>query len=82
MGSLPSTLTLLSNKPENEMKSIFKSKTAVFNFLVALAGTVAFFVPEAKPLIEDNSVILMGAIGVINIALRYVTKERVVLFPA
>lgn len=57
-------------------KSIFKSKTAIVNALVALAG----FIPGVGSWVSENPTATVTLIGAVNIILRLVTKSKVVLF--
>jgi hypothetical protein len=57
-------------------KPIFASKTAILNTLAALA----MFYPPASTFIAANPELAVGAITLANIALRFVTKEKVRLF--
>lgn len=61
-------------------KSIFKSKTAFAQFLVAAAGAVGTFVPEANQFIATHANTILLVSGALGVALRMVTKGRVVLF--
>lgn len=61
-------------------KSIFKSKTAFAQGLVALAGAVGTFWPEANQFIAAHASTILLVSGAIGVALRMVTKGRVVLF--
>lgn len=61
-------------------KSIFKSKTAFAGALATAAGAVGTFWPEASPFIQSNASVILLLAGALQIALRMVTKGRVVLF--
>lgn len=59
------------------MKKIWKSKTFWVNALTALAGVAAYFQTDV---ITDNPQAVGGiaaAIGIINVILRFMTKEPV-----
>lgn len=57
-------------------KPIFASKTALLNTLAALA----MFYPPASAFIAANPELSIGVIAGLNIAVRFVTKEKVRLF--
>ena len=59
------------------MKSIFKSKTAAVALLTGLIG----FYPPVKEFVSENPESVLLGIGILNLVLRAVTKEKVVLFP-
>jgi hypothetical protein len=61
-------------------KSIFKSKTAAANFIVAVAGTVAAFEPATADFVKSHSAAILAGIGFANMALRMVSHDRVTLF--
>ena len=63
------------------MKTLFKSKTIVFNLVLSIAGVVAYFYPPATEIVQSNSVLILSIIGVCNIALRRVTKDAYSFFP-
>ena len=58
-------------------KSIFKSKTAIVNAIV-LAGS---FIPSVGEFVQQNPTAILTLVGALNIVLRLVTKEKVVLLP-
>lgn len=62
-------------------KSIFKSKTAFAQGLVAVAGAVGTIWPDANQLIAANASAILLVSGLLGVALRFLTKGRVVLFP-
>ena len=62
-------------------KALFKSKTAVFNFLVGIVGLVAFFIPSALDVVKENAPAILIGIGILNVGLRRVTNQAVALFP-
>ena len=64
-----------------EPKSLFKSKTVVFNLIVAIAGVIAFFIPSANAFVADNSAAIVGVLGVANLILRRVTNAAYQFFP-
>jgi hypothetical protein len=61
-------------------KTIFKSKTAVVNFIIAVAGVVSFFDPSAAEFVKSHAVLELTAIGFVNMALRLITHGRITLF--
>ena len=63
------------------MKSIFKSKTAAFGFLTTLAGVIGYFVPSVSEWVSANSSAILTGLGFGAVALRLITKDKVVLFP-
>ena len=64
------------------MKTIFKSKTAAFGFITAVAGAVSFFHPEVGEFVANQSESILVGIGIISFALRLATSEKVSLFPS
>jgi hypothetical protein len=64
------------------MKSIFKSKTAAFGFITAVAGALSFFLPKVGEFVSTNSEGILIALGFVSFALRLATSEKVSLFPA
>lgn len=61
-------------------KSIFKSKTAVVNFIIAAAGIVAAFHPATADFVKHHVAEILTAIGFTNVGLRIITHGRVALF--
>lgn len=62
---------------EEPMKKFWKSKTFWVNALTAVAGVAAYFQSEV---VADNPEVVGGigaAIGIINVILRFMTKEPV-----
>lgn len=62
-------------------KSIFKSRTALLALITAAAGSLAFVSPDAEAVITRAAPGILVALGILNLALRRVTKDRVALFP-
>ena len=62
-------------------KSIFKSKTAMAQALVMLAGAVGTMWPEASQFISTHANTILLVSGAVGFGLRLITKGRVVLFP-
>jgi hypothetical protein len=58
-------------------KSIFKSKTLVFNGLAALAVVY----PPASVFVASNPELTVGVLTFANFLLRMVTSKKVQLFP-
>jgi hypothetical protein len=58
-------------------KSIFKSKTLVFNGLAALAVVY----PPAAAFVATNPELTVGVLTLANFLLRMVTSKKVQLFP-
>ena len=61
-------------------KSIFKSKTAFAGALVAGAGAVGTLFPNIGQAISANANIILLCSGALQIALRLVSRGRVILF--
>ena len=61
-------------------KSIFKSKTARVNCVIAVAGIVAPFHPATADFIKSHAAEILMGIGFVNLALRLITHDRVTLF--
>lgn len=66
---------------DTETKSLFQSKTIVFNLLVAVAAVVAYFIPAAEQFVQDNAVLVLALLGVVNLGLRRLTRSAYQLFP-
>ena len=63
-------------------RSVFKSKTALAQYVLASAGALAAFVPNAVPYVSDHAGAIMMIAAVANIAIRHFTHGKVVLFNA
>jgi len=61
-------------------KSIFKSKTAGANFIIAVAGIVAAFDPATADFVKSHAAAILTSIGFANMALRLITHDRIALF--
>ena len=61
-------------------KSIFKSKTAFAGALSAVAGALGTFAPDIAPNIAAHASVILMVAGVLQVALRFVTKGRITLF--
>lgn len=64
-------------EPTMKKKRIWKSKTFWVNALTAIAGIAAYFQTDV---VHDNPEVVAGigaAIGIINVILRFMTKEPV-----
>ncbi len=61
-------------------KSIFKSKTALAGALVAIAGALGTQFPDADQWIAANANVILLVVGLASIALRKITKDKVVVF--
>ncbi len=61
-------------------KSIFKSKTALFNLAVAITGVIGFANDDIRAWLAANSAAILSTLGALNIWLRWITKGRVRLF--
>ena len=60
----------------------WQSKTVLINSVLALLGVVAMFVPAAAPIaawINANGVLIASLWGVLNVILRFLTKDAIVL---
>ncbi len=61
-------------------KPLFKSKTAIAGVLTVIAGSIGYGSESFRLLLSNNAEAILVGLGIINIALRLVTKGRVVLF--
>lgn len=61
---------------ETTPKPIFESKTAIVNAIIALAPLY----PPARDWVSANPAETLAIIGVVNLLLRWITKQRVVLY--
>lgn len=64
------------------MKSIFKSKTAAFGFITAVAGAVSYFHPSVGEFVAANAEGILIGLGFVSFVLRLATSEKVELFPS
>ena len=62
-------------------RSLFQSKTIVFNLIVTLAGAVTAFIPDAADFVSNNAAAVLGSIAIANMILRRATKSAYTLFP-
>lgn len=62
---------------ESKPKSIFESKTIVVN---AVAAATVFY-PPVGALVSANPEIAVGFIALLNLVLRFITRQKVTLFP-
>jgi len=61
-----------------KVKPAYLSKTIYINLLIALAGFVAIWWPPIKEFMSESNLLMLA--GVVNLILRAVTKEKLVLF--
>lgn len=61
------------------VRSLFLTKTAVAQYIVALAGVLSIFYPSALKLVQDHATAILFFIPLINLAIRRVTHGRVQL---
>lgn len=64
------------------VKKPWQSKTVILNAIMALASVVAIFLPAASGVpawIQGHAEIVGGVWGVLNIALRFITKDKISL---
>jgi hypothetical protein len=59
------------------IKSIFESRTAALSLVTALMGLW----PAGAQFVADNPQACLVALGLISLGLRYITEDRVRLFP-
>lgn len=62
-------------------KPLFTSKTALAGLLTATAGAIGGAYPEFGQFLASHANPILIGLGLLSIALRMVTKGRVVLFP-
>jgi len=62
----------------NAPKSIFKSKTLIVNALIALASLY----PPVGGWVQANPETALQLLALVNFALRFITKNKVSLFPS
>jgi len=58
------------------MKPFFQSKTMIVNAIIALSTLV----PAVGDIVKAHPDLVVSGVGFINIILRIVTKEKIVLF--
>lgn len=76
-GLVPKPVEPSEPKEDSTMKKFWRSKTFWVNALTAAAGVAAYFQTEV---VKDNPEVVAGigaAIGLINVVLRFMTKEPV-----
>lgn len=66
--------------PTPAPKSIFKSKTAFAQFLMAAAGALGTFIPDFGRVLSEHANTILLVAGAVGVVLRMATKGRVVLF--
>lgn len=62
---------------EQIAKPWWQSKMILVNLLMAVAGVVAVFKPEVAAVIKEYAAESSAVWAVINIALRFITKDKV-----
>lgn len=62
-------------------KTVFKSKIAMLGAATALVGGLGMVDETVRQMITSNGPAILLVLGVLNTALRFVTKGRVSLFP-
>ena len=65
-----------------ETKKAWQSKTVLFNAVMSLVGVAAVFLPEANAVavwMNGNVGTIAAVWSVLNILLRFVTKDKIVL---
>lgn len=62
-------------------KSIFKSKSAFLAAATTVVGALGFSNDSVREFVTSNAPMILVCLGPINLALRFVTKGRVTLFP-
>jgi len=62
----------------NTPKSVFKSKTLIVNAIIALASLYS----PVGDWVQGNPETALQVITVVNIAMRFITKNKLVLFPS
>jgi len=61
-------------------KSLFRSKTAFAQALIATAGALGSISPGASTYIQANANTILLLSGILGLLLRLITRDRVVLF--
>lgn len=61
-------------------KSLFKTKTAFSQYVLATAGALTAFKPDAVPWVSANAGLIMLGASLVNIIIRKLTHEQVSLF--
>jgi len=65
--------------PNEPTRSLFTTKTAVAQYIVAAAGLASLFYPAAQQFVSDHSAAILFVIPLVNMAIRLVTHGRVQL---
>ncbi len=60
-------------------RSLFATKTAVAQYVVAAAGVAALIWPQAQEFVASHASAILFAIPIVNLAIRLVTHGRVQL---
>lgn len=58
------------------MKPFFQSKTIIVNAIIALSALI----PGVESFVLEHPDLVVAAVGAVNILLRIVTKDKVVLY--
>lgn len=92
---LPTSITLPSRKEPAEVRraqdpetglpvpytrSLFKTKTALAQYLLMTAGAITAFWPEAVTWVSTHAGSIMIGAGIVNLLIRWITHDRVALF--
>lgn len=64
----------------NTPKSIFKSKAAFAGALSTLVGAAGTFIPDIGQILSNHAPAILFWAGLVHVAIRFITKGRVVLF--
>lgn len=66
----------MADTPTSEPKPLLKSKTIIVNAVVAVAALY----PPAQQFVADHAALVLSSLGLVNMVLRMVTKDKIVLF--
>jgi hypothetical protein len=70
-------MSILTPAPDTTpSKPVFQSKTVIVNLIIALGSAI----PQVGQLVSDHPQAVLLGVTLINLALRWVTKNRVTLF--
>jgi len=69
-------MSLLTTPPNAPAKPVFQSKTVIVNLLIAIGSAI----PSVGSFISEHPQAVLISVTAINLALRWVTKNRVTLF--
>lgn len=66
--------------PPEPVRSLFATKTALAQYLLLTAGSLAAFWPEAVPWVSSHAGLILIGASAVNLLIRKITHGKVSLF--